>query len=239
MTAMRSASRRRHHTHHSTMSNASNRETMFEQHRRRLCYLERWRELAIRPMEHECFPLDLDLLHHHGQDDCDELMTRCLEARELMNQHLPPHDTALDDDLVPSKSNIENAGQGLFFRPSSLRSVIQEGEVICYYCGHIHNFHSSKRLQDKSYLMLVSSDILVDPCPLHQIKARYINDARNETFLNCKFVPQPDFYRCAVVATRDILPDEELFVSYGEAYWANQDCEGTIYTGRKTVCDGS
>lgn len=183
-------------------------------------------------MEYQCLPQDFDLLQNKGQDDCDELMRRCLEAREDMNNHLPPHELAMDDDLVSSESNIENAGQGLYFRSSS-RRLIRKGEVICYYCGHLHDFHSSKRLQDKSYLMMVANDALVDPGPLPHIKARYINDPLNEDVVNCKFVPEPASERCAVVAIRDIEPHEEIFVSYGEAYWANQDYEGTVYSSKE------
>lgn len=212
--------------------NNNNDESMFEQHRQRLCYLEKWRELAVRPMHFECHEEDMDLMRAQ-QDDCEVLMNRCLEARERMNDSLPPHELAMDNDLCPDKSAIENAGEGLFFRPSSSRRLIQKGDILCYYCGHIHNFHSSKRLKDKSYLMLVLNDVFVDPGPLRNIKARYINDPLNEEFWNCKFVPQPEFDRCAVVATRDIVPGEELFVSYGESYWANQDCEGTVYNGKK------
>ena len=151
-----------------------------------------------------------------------------------MNNHLPPHELVMDEDLIPAESNIENAGQGLFFRPSPLgsRIIILAGDVICYYCGHIHDFHSSNRLKDKSYLMLVANDVLVDPGPLPNIKARYINDPLNEGYVNTKFVPEPALNRCAVVATRDIQPEEELFVSYGEAYWANQDYQGTVYSGK-------
>ncbi len=181
-------------------------EAPFVQHKRRLKYLERWRELAIRPFEYECLPQDFDLLQK-DQDDCDALMIRCLEARADMNNHLPPQELAMNEDLVPAESNIKNAGQGLFFRPSSSgRRMILAGEVICY--------------------------VLVDPGPLLNIKARYMNDPRNELYVNTKFVPEPASNRCAVVATRDIMPGEELFVSYGEAYWANQDYEGTVYSGK-------
>ena len=92
-------------------------EAPFVQHKRRLKYLKRWRELAIRPFEYECLPQDFDLLQHKGQDDCDVLMIRCLEARADMNNHLPPHEHVMDEDLVPAESNVENAGHGLFFRP--------------------------------------------------------------------------------------------------------------------------
>lgn len=210
----------------------STSSSLFEQHKRRLDYLELWRELAIRPSEHDCDPQDLGMFRR-TQDDCDELTKKCLEARRDMNDAFPPHELAMDNDLQPSTSAIEDAGQGLFFCPSSGHFKICRDEVICYYCGHLHSFLSAKYLQDKSYLMLVANDLLVDPGPLPNIKARYINDPLNEAYWNCKFVPEPDNNRCAVVAIRDIHPKEELFVSYGEAYWANQDYRGTVYHGQK------
>jgi hypothetical protein len=61
--------------------------------------------------------------------------------------------------------------------------------------------------------MLVDGGILVDPGPLPQIKARYINDPLNDRFVNCKFVP--DKLRSAVVATRMITRGEELLLLTG------------------------
>mmetsp|Transcript_52016 Transcript_52016/g.156109 ORF Transcript_52016/g.156109 Transcript_52016/m.156109 type:complete len:159 (-) Transcript_52016:360-836(-) len=157
-----------------------------------------------------------------------------------MNDAFPPHELARDDDLIPMPSGIAGAGRGLFFRPRRpesdahpSRPIIRMGEVACYYCGHLHDFRSRGTLGDESYLMLVHGDLFVDPAPLEHIKARYINDPLNDRYVNCEFVPQPERLRCAVVATRDIAVGEELFVSYGEAYWSQRKDEGTIYTSRK------
>eukprot|EP00551_Chaetoceros_affinis_P007175 CAMPEP_0203669184 /NCGR_PEP_ID=MMETSP0090-20130426/5624_1 /ASSEMBLY_ACC=CAM_ASM_001088 /TAXON_ID=426623 /ORGANISM="Chaetoceros affinis, Strain CCMP159" /LENGTH=173 /DNA_ID=CAMNT_0050533803 /DNA_START=169 /DNA_END=687 /DNA_ORIENTATION=+ len=173
-----------------------------------------------------------------------------------MNDHLPPHELALDDMLVVAKSCIPNAGNGLFYQqPSSSSSSVStssvstsseilpmselaaappptatttttmtsipiaSGTTICYYTGHRHNFLSQKYISDKSYLMNVASDIMVDPGPLLSIKARYINDPLNPNYVNCTFVPEPELFRSAVVAKRDIYPGEELYVSYGDIYW--------------------
>ena len=64
-------------------------ESLFEEHKRPLCYLELWRELSIRPSKTECHPDDLDMQQNEAQDDCDELMKRCIEEREQMNDQLP------------------------------------------------------------------------------------------------------------------------------------------------------
>lgn len=206
------------------------RQSAFEMHSRRLRYLELWWELAIRPLGNECHLDDLPMLQLQV-DDCPELLNRCLQVRKLRNDCLPPHDLVLDDDLFPEKCSIANAGMGLY---SSI--PVQKGQTICYYCGHIHNFHSSQTLEDTSYLMLVSGDVLVDTGPLPHVKARYINDPLNEDCVNCMFVPEPKFHRCAVVAIRDIQCNEELFASYGEAYWSNRDYSGSTYTGVTRTC---
>lgn len=170
------------------------------------------------------------------QDDLNELEKRCLEIRNEMNEKLPPHELVLDNMLVVKDSSIPNAGSGLFYepflssssQPGNKSNVIHSGTTICYYTGHRHNFLSQKYLSDKSYLMNVAGEILVDPGPVLSIKARYINDPLNDNFVNCKFVPEPSSFRCAVVATRDIMPEEELFVSYGEIYWSQQSIDGSI-----------
>jgi hypothetical protein len=187
---------------------------------------------AVRPLPQECHIEDKEMLSKED-DNIDELKKRCLEVRKEVNTKLPPHELALDDLLVVKDSTINNAGNGLFYEPElepseKTHTKMNSGTTICYYTGHRHNFLSQKFISDKSYLLNVADGILVDPGPLLSIKARYINDPLNERLVNCKFVPEPDKFRCAVVATRDIIPGEELFVSYGEMYWSQQSFDGTI-----------
>jgi hypothetical protein len=215
------------------MSEQSARVLQFEHLSRRLEMLELWRELAIRPKREEC--VEDSELFDRELDDVQELTERCLRVRELMNDSLPPVEEAHDRHLMARRSGIPNAGLGLFFDTSTELeeevsndgedgTSIDTGTIICYYTGHIHNYHSAKGLEDRSYLMLVNGGILVDPGPLPHIKARYINDPLNEKFVNCKFVP--DKLRSAVVTTRMITRGEELFVSYGDAYWAQHETLG-------------
>lgn len=159
---------------------------------------------------------DLDLLSD-PDDNVALLSQRCLQVRALLNAALPiirgPH----DDCLVARPSTIPDAGLGLFYEAPV---AFPAGRVLCFYYGHLHNFHSARELQNTSYLMLVSGEVLVDPGPCPEILARYINDPLNETYINCKYFP--DMHRSSVVATREIRPGEELFCSYGEAYWSQQ-----------------
>ena len=127
---------------------------------------------------------------------------------------------------LSKQSSIPEAGLGLFYEPKTADSMIPKGTTICYYTGHIHNFQSSRKLEDKSYLMMVEGDVLVDPRPVTQIKARFINDPLNENMTNCKYAPEE--LRSAVVATKDIYPGNELFASYGEAYWKSHKTPGRI-----------
>lgn len=149
-------------------------EQPFDQLLHRLNVLERWRELAIRPLPEDCRPEDLDLLEKEA-DDCRELDRRCRVAREQLNEHLPIYKGGHENDLVARTSSIPGAGLGLFYEPVSNDSVklakcIPEGSLLCYYYGHLHNFHSAKLLKDRRYLMMVKGDVLVDPGPLPHIK---------------------------------------------------------------------
>jgi hypothetical protein len=202
----------------------------------RLQRLEKWRELAIRPEPHECDEDDLDLLQNET-DNYQELVGRCMLVRRKMNDNLPPIEKSFhDDDLHPKTSAIPNAGLGLFYHPvvvdgdsqqqQQQQHNIPNGATVCFYTGHIHNFQSARRLDDKSYLMALIGETLVDPRPVPHIKARYINDPLKEDAINCKYCPEE--LRSAVVATRDIHPGEELYVSYGDLYWSQQATSGKI-----------
>ena len=63
-------------------------------------------------------------------------------------------------------------------------------------------------------------ELFVNPTCLG-IKARYINDCLDPERWNVKYVLDSRTERAAVVALRDIHAGEELFVSYGETYWAS------------------
>ena len=201
------------------------RSKIFENLWFRLEALEKWNELAIRPALSDCHPSDVDLLEQEV-DDIAELQRRCVLVRQEMNENLPPVEQVLDRLLVPKPSGISGAGLGLFYDPqTSPADPIQPGTTLCYYTGHLHNFRSSRDLQDKSYLMMVQGEVLVDPGPVKSIRARYINDPLNEDLTNCKYVP--DGFRSAVISTKTIEAGEELFASYGEIYWT-QNSGGQI-----------
>lgn len=114
--------------------------------------------------------------------------------------------------------------------PPGSTPAVPGDTTLCYYTGHIHSFSSSRELSDRSYLLWVRGDTLVDPRSLLYVKARYINDPRNDDAVNCKFVPENvdgADVRAAVVTTRPVFPGEELFVNYGDYYWDQQPTAGT------------
>lgn len=212
---------------------------VFQDLLQRLGTLKLWKDLAIRPDPDNCLPEDLPLLEQEI-DDCVELERRCHHVRGELNKHLPTYFASeYESDLVVKTSTIPGAGCGLFYKPSSPTSVepdrvigklglpsnfVPKGALLCYYYGHLHDFHSAKLLQDRSYLMLVRNDLLVDPGPLLHIKGRYINDPLNDEHVNCEY--KPEEFRSAVVAVRDIYPEEEIFASYGDGYWSQQTIPG-------------
>lgn len=211
------------------MTNVNRGQPSFDDLQFRLTQLERWRELAVRPTRHDSHPDDRILLDE-TVDDLDALSEHCRRARALMNNMLPLHEKARDDELVARVSTIPGAGLGLFYDPcqSQDATVITKGETFCYMTGHLHNHRSSKTLANQNYLLLLLGDVLVDSGPLLHIKARFINDPLNERLVNCKFVPERS--RAAVVATRDIQLGEELFVSYGPGYWLQHNTVGYLLT---------
>lgn len=68
-------------------------------------------------------------------------------------------------------------------------------------------------------LQFGAEEFFVDPSTNANIKARYINDCLEPHRYNVAFVPDPPRERAAVVTLRTIQPGEELYVSYGQAYW--------------------
>ncbi len=224
--------------------------------------LEAWVELAVLPSE--IHPDDQCLLAYHkntrtdGDDyieDLARLRKRSSFVQNLFNNQLSElsiETTRWESSLVVQPSQIPGAGMGLFYHPLSHRrdtsestnindakKILPSGSVVCYYTGMVHTHSSASGLQDKSYLMWIRGNTLVDPKSMPHIKARYINDPLNDNIVNCAYCPakipnrkndeevHEDTIRTSVVTTRDILPGEELFVSYGDVYWSKQPVCGS------------
>jgi hypothetical protein len=211
-------------------NNNNNNSRSFPHLRQRLTDLHLWHELAIRPAVVDAE--DEDLLANDDDEQCgkaflDRLHARARHVRRLLNEHLPIVPGPLDAHLQPRPSGLgPAAGLGLFYEG---QTSLAEGDFLCYYYGHIHNFQSARdELTDTSYLMNVAGDLLVDTGPLPQIRARYINDPLNDVHVNCRFVPDPTHLRSTVVATRAIQSGQELFAAYGDAYWSQHATVGRM-----------
>eukprot|EP00750_Incisomonas_marina_P003002 INCI12805.1.p1 GENE.INCI12805.1~~INCI12805.1.p1 ORF type:complete len:252 (+),score=45.75 INCI12805.1:249-1004(+) len=121
----------------------------------------------------------------------------------------------IDDELLVGPSQLgETAGDGIFTTRD-----IPKGTVICEYRGEAYDTFQAMRLEDKSYLMRLGKDSYIDAKNMPHVLARYINDCRNPCLYNVEFEKRPDQGFAFVVATRDILAEEELWVDYGKWYW--------------------
>ena len=67
-------------------------------------------------------------------------------------------------------------------------------------------------------IMVRSAISSFDIYQLHFLTGRYINDCISPHGWNVEFLKLPQDWMALVVATRDICPGEELFVSYGLYY---------------------
>ena len=128
--------------------------------------------------------------------------------------------------------------------------TFKAGDIVCKYEGAAMNTVAALRMavEDKGYLMRLGPQSYVDArsCPF--VSARYINDCINPAGWNVRFDKLPEAQPpCAlVVALRDVLEGEELFVDYGKWYWAG--CSATLKPYRipfgvlhalREACNGS
>ena len=143
------------------------------------------------------------------------------------SSHALPWRACLDDEvhgdlssqLSARPSTIgAHAGMGLFV--SSTTSV-PAGAILCVYSGDHNGVLTSAQAElviDKSYLMRLAPNRFINGKQSGSM-ARFINDCRDKRHYNATFVKMPERECALVVATRDIKPDEEIFASYGAAYW--------------------
>ena len=133
-------------------------------------------------------------------------------------------------ELAPGPSLIANAGLGLHV----VSGTVPRGGVACVYAGTkltTKEVFAQRRAESSSpdaargggYMMrlgFVEGDgiIWVD-AENSSALARYINDPVSPLAYNVRFEKDPASGTADVVALRDIVQGEELFVDYGKAYW--------------------
>jgi hypothetical protein len=125
-------------------------------------------------------------------------------------------------NLYITHSQLPDSGLGVY-----TEDFIPEDTIIGEYKGEIVK---SYNLETNDYFYeLVEADeangimgVGIDSSKLPRCYMAMINDAQfSKSFSNnCVFEGDVEEGKVYVVATRDIEPEEELFVSYGEGYWA-------------------
>mmetsp|Transcript_3137 Transcript_3137/g.6934 ORF Transcript_3137/g.6934 Transcript_3137/m.6934 type:complete len:334 (+) Transcript_3137:262-1263(+) len=206
---------------------------LFLAQQRRVSNLIKWYELGIRPSLTNKKVDPLDHVAHHGKDEdlfaCQadnlpQLLHRSIVAQDGLNTNLPPFPlTPYEDDLEVKASTIPNAGNGLF-----TTKFIPKSTPICHCTGYRHHYQSQKRLPNGAYVLKLQNDGFVDTLPTLDVKARFMNDIRNEDQYNVKFeyIQSPEIWHCPVVSLREIEAGEELFVCYGPRYWNESRSNG-------------
>ena len=124
--------------------------------------------------------------------------------------------------LIVKTSLLPNAGKGLF-----TDKLIKKNKKIIEYKGEIIDWKEyEKRVkEDKDgYLFYINKKRCIDAFSTPRYKARFANDA--EGIGRVKGLKNNACYeifgdRCFIVAERDIMANEEIFVSYSKDYW---DC---------------
>ena len=124
----------------------------------------------------------------------------------------------LEKELEVKASTISGAGKGLFTKVS-----IVKGSRIIEYKGTITTWHEARLDATNGYIYYLKPDYVIDARNHPKSLARYANDAtgltkRKNKINNAHFVA--DGLRVFLTALKNIEAGEEIFVSYGEKYWA-------------------
>lgn len=145
--------------------------------------------------------------------------------------------------LYLSESKIQGAGKGLF-----TLVPLQKGEILGEYVGlrykekELHNLPLSQRdfaIKYEDYAFETSNGTTI--CPYEDCVFRYANDIVDFGFIIQHYkdtrkyqhleIPELNYNidwtvddddRVWIVASRDIEPDEELYIYYGKQYWRYQ-----------------
>lgn len=146
-------------------------------------------------------------------------------------------------NLEVKKSAIPGAGKGLF-----AKSLFKRGERIVEYTGEVITWAECRRRNEKldgigAYYFYISDRKCVDAQHCPDSLARYANDAAGIVRIpgirnNARFEVHRG--RPYIIASKNIKPGEEIFVSYGKEYWDAMRDNGFDEThpkGRKHSAD--
>jgi SET domain-containing protein len=128
--------------------------------------------------------------------------------------------------LKVKRSRLKGAGKGLF-----TTSRIRKNDVIVPYEGEVITWKQAQkrykgREEELLYVFHISDDHCIDAHPFPEALAAYANDANGTKALtgktarlknNCEYrVIKKKPY---IVATKNIGPNSEVLVDYGDEYW--------------------
>jgi len=123
--------------------------------------------------------------------------------------------------LEINKSKLRNAGMGAF-----AKTLIPAGTLIGPYDGKYMDLKQRNRIKDGTYIWKIHDNLFVDAKAFKKNNPlRYVNGAKTrnqKSKINCevKFLG-PDYKNMKVyyMTIKDVLPGEELIISYGNQYF--------------------
>lgn len=125
------------------------------------------------------------------------------------------------DLLELKKSKIRGAGIGCF-----AKTIIPAGTILGPYHGKYLTMRQRNRVKDGTYIWKINEDLYVDAKNFKKNNPlRYVNGAKTklqQSKINCEvkfFGASPSTMKVYYMTTRDILPGEELIISYGDTYF--------------------
>lgn len=128
-------------------------------------------------------------------------------------------DAAESDYLYLKKSQIPNAGKGLFTAID-----INKGEIISVFKGEILTERQIeirvKNNKDRYFIQMLDGTIM-DSMNV-KCFAKYANDAKgslDSALKNNSRIAVSDNDEVCIIATRNIKAGEEIFCGYGKGYW--------------------
>ena len=124
----------------------------------------------------------------------------------------------LEKQLVIKRSTIPGSGKGLF-----TKKFIPKGTRIVEYKGKLTTWKEVKHDNGTNgYIYYVNRNHVIDARTYVKALGRYANDARGlqkKKGVTNNAVYTEDKLKVYIESTKDILPDSEILVSYGKAYW--------------------
>ena len=105
---------------------------------------------------------------------------------------------------------------------------MKKGEFVARFSGEPLT-HSQNEKRDSKYRLKIHNDLYLDGEGQHHLEGRYLNSSKGTAQRpNVRFgggrrihqCPHTGLMYCRMYATRDIAPDDEMLVPYGQSYWS-------------------